>query len=55
MCGRRTPADSTTRRRRATRHDLRRFSGDYDAFKGGFHLSLPSFQTLPTSPAGGAA
>ena len=43
----------TTRRRRATSHDLPR--GDDDAFKVGFHRSLPSFQTLPTSPAGGAA
>ena len=54
----------TTRRRRATSHDLPRAarpdywgstSGDDDAFKVGFHRSLPSFQTLPTSPAGGAA
>ena len=49
-------------RRRATSHDLARSSarpdywasasGDDDAFKVGFHRSLPSFQTLPTSPAG---
>ena len=45
----------TTRRRRATSHDLPRATGDDDAFKVGFHRSLPSFQTLPTSPAGGAA
>ena len=44
----------TTRRRRATSHDLPLVAGD-DAFKVGFHRSLPSFQTLPTSPAGGAA
>ena len=40
----------TTRRRRATSHDLPRAIGDDDAFKVGFHRSLPSFQTLPTSP-----
>ena len=45
----------TTRRRRATSHDLPRTTGVDDAFKVGFHRSLPSFQTLPTSPAGGAA
>ena len=44
----------TTRRRRATSHDLPRALGDDDAFKVGFHRSLPSFQTLPTSPAGAA-